>query len=147
MPGVVSPAAKKDRKRPCALRRSCLLINYIKTAAFDACVRGCYDFGMDAVIAQQREQIVELCRRYRVRRLELFGSAVGAPFDPQRSDVDFLVEFEPLGEGQHADAYFGLRESLEKLLLRPVDLVMTRAIRNPYFLEAIEHTRTILYAA
>ena len=102
---------------------------------------------MDSSIAERQFEIAQLCRRYHVRRLELFGSAVGNGFDPQRSDVDFLVEFEPLAEGQHADAYFGLRESLESLLSRPVDLVMTRAIRNPYFLKAIEPTRTLLYAA
>jgi hypothetical protein len=61
--------------------------------------------------------------------------------------VDFLVEFEPLADGEHADAYFGLKESLTALFARPVDLVMTRAIRNRYFLEAIEPTRTLLYAA
>ena len=102
---------------------------------------------MVKAIAQRRNEISELCRRYRVRRLELFGSAAGETFDPHRSDVDFLVEFEPLADGEHADAYFGLRESLESLLGRPVDLVMTRAIRNPYFLEAIAPTRTLLYAA
>jgi uncharacterized protein len=52
-----------------------------------------------------------------------------------------------LAEGEHADAYFGLRESLELLLSRPIDLEMTKAIRNPYFLEAIEPARTLLYAA
>ncbi len=98
-------------------------------------------------IAERRSEIAELCRRYRVRRLELFGSAAGESFDPQRSDADFLVEFEPLADGEHADTYFGLRESLESLLSRPVDLVMTKAIRNPYFLQAIEPTRTLLYAA
>jgi predicted nucleotidyltransferase len=102
---------------------------------------------METSITSHQDQIAELCRRYRVRRLELFGSAVGGNFDPQDSDLDFLVEFQPLDEGQHADAYFGLRESLEALLSRPVDLVMTRAIRNRYFLEAIEPTRTVLYAA
>ncbi len=102
---------------------------------------------MESSIAQHRDKIAELCRRYRVRRLELFGSAINDRFDPQRSDVDFLVEFEPLADGEHADAYFGLLESLKSLLARPVDLVMTRAIRNPYFLEAIEPTRTLLYAA
>ena len=98
-------------------------------------------------INQHRSEIADLCRRYRVRRLELFGSAGRESFDPQRSDVDFLVEFEPLAEGEHADAYFGLKESLASLLARPVDLVMTSAIRNRYFLEAIEPTRTLLYAA
>lgn len=98
-------------------------------------------------IDQHRRKITDLCRQYRVRRLELFGSAVGDKFDPSRSDIDFLVEFEPLADGEHADAYFGLKESLAALLARPVDLVMTSAIRNRYFLEAIESTRTLLYAA
>jgi predicted nucleotidyltransferase len=102
---------------------------------------------MHPAIARCRDEIAELCRRYHVQRLELFGSATGERFDADRSDVDFLVEFEPLAEGQHADTYFGLRESLESLLARPVDLVMTQAIRNRYFLEAIQPTRTLLYAA
>jgi predicted nucleotidyltransferase len=102
---------------------------------------------MEPSITERRPEIAELCRRYRVRRLELFGSAVGGAFDPQRSDADFLVEFEPLADGEHADAYFGLREALESLLARPIDLVMIRAIRNPYFLQSIEPTRTLLYAA
>jgi predicted nucleotidyltransferase len=102
---------------------------------------------MEASIAQHRDEIAEICRRYQVRRLELFGSAARNDFDPQQSDLDFLVEFEPLGDGEHADAYFGLQESLSSLLSRPVDLVMSRAIRNPYFLQAIESTRTVLYAA
>jgi predicted nucleotidyltransferase len=102
---------------------------------------------MGPAIAQLKSEIAELCRRFSVRRLELFGSATGEGFDPQHSDVDLLVEFEALADGQHADAYFGLRESLATLFNRPVDLVMTRAIRNPYFLKAIEPTRTLLYAA
>ena len=102
---------------------------------------------MDSAIAQYRHEIAELCHRYRVRRLELFGSAAGDHFDQVRSDVDLLVEFEPLADGEHADAYFGLLESLEELLARPVDLVMIGAIRNRYFLEAIGPTRTLLYAA
>jgi predicted nucleotidyltransferase len=102
---------------------------------------------MERFIADHRSEIADLCRRYSVQRLELFGSATGFAFDPRHSDADFLVEFEPLAEGEHANAYFGLRESLESLLARPIDLVMTRAIRNRYFLEAIEPTRTLLYAA
>lgn len=102
---------------------------------------------MDPSIAQHCREIADICRRYRVHRLELFGSAVGEHFDADRSDVDFLVEFEPLAEGEHADAYFGLLESLGSLLSRPIDLVMVGAIRNRYFREAIEPTRTLLYAA
>ena len=102
---------------------------------------------MDQSVAERRQEIAELCRRYRVGRLELFGSAARGRFDSDRSDVDFLVEFKPLAEGEHADAYFGLLESLQTLFARPVDLVMIRAIRNPYLLQAIERTRTLLYAA
>jgi predicted nucleotidyltransferase len=102
---------------------------------------------MEASVVQNSDQIADLCRRFHVQRLELFGSAVGARFDRERSDLDFLVEFLPLAAGEHADSYFGLRESLSSLLSRPVDLVMVRAIHNPYFLEAIEPTRTLLYAA
>jgi uncharacterized protein len=66
---------------------------------------------------------------------------------PQRSGLDFLVEFQPLAVGEHADAYFARRESLESHSDRPIDLAMTVAIRNRYFLEAIEPTRMLLYAA
>ena len=105
------------------------------------------DYRMNPAVDQHLGEIGEICRRYCVRRLELFGSAAGTGFDPARSDLDFLVQFEPLADGEHADAYFGLLEALESLFSRHVDLVMTRAIRNPYFIEAIESTRTLLYAA
>ena len=49
---------------------------------------------MIALIEQKRESLVDLCRRYRVSRLEVFGSAVTGKFDPERSDLDVLVEFE-----------------------------------------------------
>lgn len=98
-------------------------------------------------LSERRDEIAELCRRHRVRRLEAFGSAASGDFDPETSDLDFLVEFLPLGPGEHADAYFGLLDDLRDLFGRPVDLVMTRAIRNPYFRQAIEQTREVLYAA
>jgi hypothetical protein len=77
----------------------------------------------------------------------LFGSAVSGRFRPDGSDLDFLVEFGAVQPGQHFDAYFGLREALEQLFQRPVDLVMVSAIRNPYFLESANRTRRVLYAA
>ena len=86
---------------------------------------------MTPSIAQHHSAVADLCRRYRVQRLELFGSAADDRFDAQRSDVDLLVEFQPLAEGEHADAYFGLRESLESLFARPVDLVMTARFATP----------------
>jgi hypothetical protein len=102
---------------------------------------------MTAILEAKRSEIAALCRRRHVRRLEVFGSAASGAFDPQTSDFDFLVEFDPLGPGERADAYFGLLEDLQELFQRPVDLVMVRAISNPYFRRAIEQTREVLYAA
>ena len=98
-------------------------------------------------LEQRRVELETVCRRYGVRRLELFGSAATGQDRPGESDLDFLVEFGPLPPGGYADAYFGLLESLEELFGRTVDLVVPSAIRNPYFLKAIEETRTLLYAA
>lgn len=98
------------------------------------------------VVQERLAEVRELCVRYRVQQLELFGSATTDRFDPSRSDLDFLVEFEDLGHG-YFDAYFGLLESLEDLFGKPIDLVMSRAIKNAYFLEGIRDSRTLLYAA
>lgn len=102
---------------------------------------------MHALVQAKRDEAAELCRRFGVMRLELFGSATGDRFDPTASDLDFLVEFEPSAAGSPADRYFGLLESLQELYGRPVDLVDLTAIRNPYFLEAIKASRTVLHAA
>ncbi len=104
--------------------------------------------GMIALVRQQEDALRKLCREFKVRSLELFGSAAAAEsFRAEDSDLDFLVEFLPLEPGTHADAYFGLLGALEDLFRRPVDLVMTRAITNPYFLQSANQTRTVLYAA
>lgn len=101
---------------------------------------------MASVLDFQLAGIPDLCRRYGVARLELFGSATGDAFDPQRSDLDFLVEFD--ADSSHLfDRYFGLKESLEALYGRPVDLVTAGALRNPYFIEAVNKSRRVVYAA
>ena len=102
---------------------------------------------MHRLVAEKQDQIAALCRRFHVRRLDLFGSAATGTFDPALSDVDFLVEFEDLQPGEYADAYFGLLAALEALVERPVDLVMSGAVRNPYLLRSIAATRAQLYAA
>ena len=101
---------------------------------------------MRTELEQHRAELEALCRRFDVRRLELFGSAATGQDRPGKSDLDFLVEFGPLPSGGYSDAYFGLLESLEELFGRPVDLVVPSAIRNPYFLKSIEETRTPFFA-
>ncbi|MBI2969928.1 MAG: nucleotidyltransferase domain-containing protein [Gammaproteobacteria bacterium] len=96
---------------------------------------------------QYRPELEQLCRRYHVRRLELFGSAAIDRGKPGKSDLDFLVEFEPVAPGTYADTYFGLLEALEQIFGGPVDLVVESAIKNPYFRQSVNQSRTLLYAA
>lgn len=102
---------------------------------------------MLAIITEKRDAIISICNSHKVRRLELFGSAAGDSFRPASSDIDLLVEFTPLTPVEHAEAYFGLQEELEKILERPVDLIERAPVRNPYFLESIDRKKVLLYVA
>jgi predicted nucleotidyltransferase len=100
-----------------------------------------------AELEAHRDELVELCRRFGVRPLDVFGSAAVGEFDPARSDVDFLVELEPPAGTSRFEAFFGLKEALADLLGRPVDLVDPSALDNPYFAASVERSRRALYAA
>jgi predicted nucleotidyltransferase len=103
---------------------------------------------MHPLLQTHRAEIDALCRRHHVRRLEVFGSAArGEDFDPERSDVDFLVEFDRAHITPTLSTFFALREDLAALLGRPVDLVMAGSIRNPYIQADIERSREAVYAA
>ena len=98
--------------------------------------------------AEAHDALEAACRRYHVRRLDLFGSAAtGKGFDPERSDLDLLVEFEKLPPVDYANAYFGLREALERLSGRPIDLMTQPALENPYLRERIEAERRTVFSA
>jgi hypothetical protein len=99
------------------------------------------------LIEQHRSQIIALCSRHQVKRLELFGSAARGEFDPARSDLDFFVEFISYESPRIADQWFGLQEDLEKLLHCKVDLTSIRTAKNPHFLEMANRNRFTLYAA
>jgi hypothetical protein len=105
----------------------------------------------EAAFADSRtlEALPALCRRFGVRRLDLFGSAAtGGPFDPGRSDLDLLAAFDDrLPPGAYAEAYFGLRAALEDLFGRPVDLLTEPALENPYLRRRIEAERRPLFSA
>jgi uncharacterized protein len=101
------------------------------------------------LIAERRSEIADICRRFGVSRLAVFGSAArGEDFDPARSDIDFLVEFDPRApDAPSLKSYFGLRDSLEALFGRSVDLVEPGAIRNPYLKASIEGSREPVFEA
>ena len=99
------------------------------------------------LIESQHEMLKALCRQFHVAQLEVFGSAANGEFSPERSDLDFLVLFEPCTPSEHYERYFGLLESLHSLFGKKVDLVEADAIRNPYFLRRVNQSRTPIHAA
>ena len=102
---------------------------------------------MIGAVAERAAEIESLCRRFHVGRLAVFGSAAAGSHDADRSDLDFLVEFQPPAFDDYANVYFGLLEALEGLFGGRIDLVVRSAIRNPYFLQSVDDTSTALYEA
>ena len=101
---------------------------------------------MTELIEQRRPELTEICRRHGVKSFEVFGSAADGNFDPNCSDLDFLVDFLPASPSAHSKAYFGLWFALEDLFERKVDLLETPALTNPFFLQSIRPSRRVLYA-
>jgi predicted nucleotidyltransferase len=99
------------------------------------------------LIRARRDEIETLCRTLGVHRLKMFGSATGDSFDVDTSDVDVLVEFATPQGFDYFDAYFRLKEGLESILGRHVDVVVESSIRNPYFRQRVMATKELLYAA
>ena len=100
---------------------------------------------MIALVEQKKQGIADLCRRHEVRRLDLFGSAARGDFQPERSDLDFVVQFARTGYAGYADTFLNFADALETLLGRKVDLLTERMIRNPYFRATVEATRQKVY--
>ena len=103
---------------------------------------------MHAAITDKKDELAELCQRHDVARLEVFGSAArGTDFDPQTSDADFLVEFRLDNGRAPLRQYFDFAEALRHTLGRPVDLVESGAVHNPYLRAAIDKSRELVYAS
>ena len=102
---------------------------------------------MTFLLQNHREEIAAVCGRLGVERLDVFGSAVRANFDPAKSDLDFVVQFAgPHGRG-YADRYLALAEALEKVFARPVDLLTERSLRNPILQRVIAADRRTMYGS
>jgi predicted nucleotidyltransferase len=101
---------------------------------------------MSLVLDQpQLDAIADACRQHQVLRMYLFGSALRDDFDPTRSDLDLLVEFQPIESSSLVQAYFGLVRQLASITGKPVDLVMADAVRNPYVRRDIEASKQSIY--
>lgn len=102
---------------------------------------------MHRTLSEKVGDVRALCAKHRVRSLIVFGSAASEAFDPQSSDLDFVVEFEPGPRRGFDDVFFLLKEDLERLFGRPIDLIERGAVENPYLLESIRASGETLYAA
>lgn len=101
---------------------------------------------MPPLIQQHQTRIHELCRKYGVRRLELFGSAAREDFNAE-SDLDFFVEFTDPGWKGSFKRYMGLKLDLEELFGRSVDLVELSSVKNSHFIDVATRHCRLLYAA
>jgi predicted nucleotidyltransferase len=98
------------------------------------------------LVAQHIPEIQQLCREFGVTKLEIFGSAVTDAFDPERSDVDFIVTYpDDYDFGPWIGKLFDMEEQLSLLLDRNVDLVMLSALKNKWFRREAEKTRTVIF--
>lgn len=97
-------------------------------------------------IEQYSSDIQILCARHKVKRLYAFGSAITKRFTSD-SDIDLLVDFEPVDMKQYADNYYSLKFGLEDIFRRQVDLLEEKAIKNPYFKESIENQKQLIYGS
>jgi len=102
---------------------------------------------MHPVVRRQLPLIIESCKRHHVRRLALFGSALDDTFDPVRSDLDLLIDFEPLEPGDHARHYLDLIVELEEALGRRVDVVERHMLKNRYVRASVDKHHLVLYYA
>jgi uncharacterized protein len=96
------------------------------------------------LIERNIEMIKRLCQKHKVRKLFVFGSILSNNFH-DKSDVDFVVDFEKVDLNDYADNYFDLKTALEKLLKRPVDLLENQAIHNPFLKQSIDSTKKLVY--
>lgn len=97
-----------------------------------------------SILTNHIADISKICAIYGVKHLYVFGSSLTEKFNAA-SDIDFLVDFLPITTSDYADNYYGLKFSLENILNRKLDLLEEAAIRNPYFLEAIQNKKQLLY--
>ncbi|MCB0759993.1 MAG: nucleotidyltransferase domain-containing protein [Flavobacteriales bacterium] len=99
------------------------------------------------LLEDRLDEIIALCVARRVTSISVFGSAARDEMTPE-SDVDFLVRFsEDIQVLEYADNYFALKEELEQIVGRKIDIVSSKSLRNPVLKEEINRTKIDLYAA
>ena len=97
-----------------------------------------------SIVEQKKDQVIALCDEHKVGKLFVFGSVLGSQFN-EHSDIDFIVDFKDVDLYDYADNYFDLKDGLENLFNRPVDLLEERAIKNPILKQSIDTSKVLVY--
>ncbi|WP_348799485.1 nucleotidyltransferase family protein [Flavobacterium adhaerens] len=95
-------------------------------------------------IETYRKDILNLCKSHKVKSLYAFGSVLTDQFTPE-SDIDLIVDFQPLDVLDYGDNYYDLKFSLENIFKRSVDLLEEKAIKNPFFKKTINQNKQLIY--
>jgi len=98
-------------------------------------------------IESRREEIAAICREHGAARLLVFGSVTRDDFNPETSDIDFLVQFQPYVNKGWLSEYTDLKVALEQLFGRKVDVIPDKQFRNPYFRATVDQDKESVYAA
>lgn len=101
---------------------------------------------MISLLTDNKNAIADICRQFGIRKLDVFGSAATGDFDPDSSDIDFIVDLGGYERGV-SRRYFGLAETLEQVLGRSVDLLTEVQIKDPFFRQRVEEQRINVYTA
>ena len=96
------------------------------------------------IIENNIDSLIDLCKQHKVKELYIFGSILTSSFSKD-SDIDMLVQFDNVDILEYADNYFDLKEELEKLFGRGIDLIENQAIRNPIFRKIVDRDKKIVY--
>ena len=96
------------------------------------------------ILERHISDINKLCSTHRVKELYAFGSVLTEDFN-NSSDIDLIVDFDPIDVNQYADNYFDFKFSLEDIFQTPVDLLEEQAIKNPYFRQVVDKQRQLIY--
>lgn len=96
------------------------------------------------ILERNISDINKLCSAHKVKQLFSFGSILTEKFNSD-SDIDLIVDFEPMDIVQYADNYYDFKFSLEDIFQKPVDLLEEKAIKNPYFREVVDKQRQLIY--
>lgn len=103
------------------------------------------DVKLPGFLEKHREELIDLCKKHHIERMFVFGSVLNKKFSSE-SDVDFLVKIKEVPVDVYTDSFFEIYNGLQEIFNRKIDLLTEDSISNPYFLEEINKTKTLIYS-